>query len=157
MNKLSCMKAVTAFAMAALMAVGPSAAEAQSLKAKTNTELRSDDPMASARINLTNAFNDGIGCLAWDSVWEDAGSALGSWAMFGTNNFCGDPVELNRSDIATIRSPYSLPADWECRNAVGNPGQRDDFVRHISVTKMRKSRRGQEAYVLCTVNYVILD
>lgn len=158
MKKFLSMNALAAVALSSMMTLTPTVSEAARTAANphqwSETELAKIPGQAAATIRA--ARDGGGGCLAWDRVWEDAASALSAWAMFGSSNFCGDKIELNRSEGEKIYAPNRMPSDSECRQASG-VSNRAEFLRYRHVDKRRMTRRGQTNNVMCNVHYVILD
>ena len=161
MNKYFTFRSVGIAVIAAISLLQPIAASAAPntsvmVRSFTDQDLRNEVIGNDARNAIEAAKNQNIDCLAWDQTWETAAEALSAWAFFGTSHFCGDKVELNRSEGKKVWSPSGMPSDHQCRQAVG-AHNRNDFVRNRHVDKWRMQRRGQTNYVMCNVHYVILD
>lgn len=158
MKKFLSLNALAAVALSSMMTLTPTVSEAARTAANPHQWSESDLAKipGQAAATIRAARDGGGGCLAWDRVWEDAASALSAYFMFGTDNFCGPKVELNRSEGEKIYSPSGMPSDSQCRQASG-VSNLSAFVRYRHVEKWRMTRRGQTNNVMCSVHYVILD
>eukprot|EP00581_Thalassiosira_minuscula_P028689 CAMPEP_0183755934 /NCGR_PEP_ID=MMETSP0739-20130205/4635_1 /TAXON_ID=385413 /ORGANISM="Thalassiosira miniscula, Strain CCMP1093" /LENGTH=136 /DNA_ID=CAMNT_0025992971 /DNA_START=6 /DNA_END=413 /DNA_ORIENTATION=- len=89
------------------------------------------------------ALKDTAGCVAWDTVYTTAGAALSDWAMFGTDNFCGEPVILNRTEGKSRLSFSSRPSFSQCKSKTPlSSSHRAKLVEYTGYDAWKMRRRG---------------
>lgn len=166
MQKPLSLQGITGVTLAVLIALMPAVSEAA--RSSARPDQWSDDELAKigerARNNLNKAIADDIDCMPWDKVWEDAASALSAWAIFDTDNFCGEEVVLDRNEgVVFSLSGTGLPSDFQCAYRAGlvdGHGRVTGPVVERSVevrSKWRLQRRGQTGKVACDIDFQILD